>query len=193
MPTIKVNVELNLPTAMPPKLLQLLSFNKKSELENFCKGLSITKEEFFALVLHCGQCGYLHQIAYHRREPEHLRFDPTKIWPMGTYKPGDKLHDADAKEMNKTTQLLKDRRLMTAHLFVDSQGRWHLFYFDQRDTSGDHWRHGPHVHFANYLWPEFSLERVRTVFSDPNGSLNGTIHIRFIEDDMPRVDPSPPT
>src|SRR5205814_5204539 len=112
-------------------MVQLLSIDKKAELKRFTNSLTILKSEFAALILNCAQFGYLHQMTYHIREPEHLQLKVEDFWAMGKYKPGDMLDEKDQKSMRKTTQLGRDRRLMTAHLFV-APARWHIFYFDQR-------------------------------------------------------------
>jgi hypothetical protein len=179
MPTLKVKVNLELPSSVPEKLVKLLSIDKKSELQKSCEDISISKEELFALIVNCGQLGYFHDMRTYRREPQHLQFDPTKIWPMGKYKPRDKLDEVDQKLMDKVTHLGKERRIMVVHVFIASAERWHIFYFDQRDTApNNHWKFGPHIHFANYLWPEYSLEKVLKIFSTPDGALGSNIHIR---------------
>ena len=50
--------------------------------------------------------------------------------------------------------MLRDRRHRAAHLLYTADlAHWSLFYFDQRDTraAGNHWRHGPHLHFVSSI------------------------------------------
>lgn len=161
----------------------MLEFKKKSHLKRYCDALTIWSSDFAALILNCHRHRYLHQMTEHIKEPRHLHPRPSEWWPVGKYKPGDPLEPGDQQILTRLNQLLRDRRLMTAHLFTSAQ-RWHVFYFDQRDLAPrgeNHWEHGPHVHFANGLWPHLSLAGVREQLDDPRGGIGGTFHVRFAQ------------
>lgn len=78
--------------------------------------------------------------------------------------------------------MLDERRLVNGHMFfTPDQSNWHFFYFDQRDIDryNNHWIHGPHVHYLNYLWPRRTAESVWTEFVSGNPSMKGALHIRY--------------
>jgi hypothetical protein len=83
--------------------------------------------------------------------------------------------------VRKINQIFKDRRLLVSHLF-SNPNRWHLFYFDQRDTQKDrqnHWKRGSHIHFVNDLWPGYDPQKLWDVFSRADASAGGKLHIPF--------------
>jgi hypothetical protein len=178
--TINVKVNLDLPTTVPEKMVRLLGIDKKAELQRYCDSISVTTEDLASLIMNCGQLGYVHDM----RTYEKRYIDPpdlTKLWPMGKYKPGDTLDKTDQKLSRKMGSVFSQRRLMTVHVFVAAPDRWHVVFFTQNDMQGEHWEHGPHVHFANYLWPEYLLDSVLKIFSDPTGWLGGSIHLRYLD------------
>jgi hypothetical protein len=175
--TIHVKVDLDLPTTVPEKMVRLLAIDKKSELQRYCDSISVTTKDLASLNMNCGQRGYVHDMrAYEKRFIDPPDF--SKLWPMGKYNPGDKAHQ---KLVSKMGSVFSQRRFLTVHVIVASPHRWHVVFFTQNDMQGEHWERRPHVHFANYLWPEYSLDKVLKVFSDPAGWLSGSIHLRYLD------------
>lgn len=181
MPTINVNVNMEVSPELPEKLARLFSIEKKSELQRYCENIDVSKDELFALITNCRQLGYIHDMrAYEKRYVDAPDF--SKLSPIGTYKPGDTLNANDQKIFRKASAAMSQRRFQTVHVFVAPADRWHVLYFTQNDMQGEHWQHGPHVHFANWLWPEYTLDGVLKTFSDPTGWLHGSIHLRYSDE-----------
>lgn len=165
------------------KFIKLFAIQKKSELEKYCSGLTITQEDLVQLILWSQLIGYAHNRC-------HLEYQPIEAQPA----PRDleALHSSDdviraerlRKLVNKFKNLFEVRKYLSAHLFV-SPSRWHLFYFSFRDIDGEgknHWRHGSHVHFLNDLWPHYRLEQLYDLlFSGRWTQVSDSIHIRFTE------------
>ena len=141
---------------MPASLLKLFSFEKKQELERYCRDVTIRSEDFFALVLACELSGepFRHEISYRDKMPEHLVPSEPEIEALKGTPAGSLLTGGAAKAARKMSQLFKDRRYLVGHLFFTlDYSKWHFFCFDQRDleTRGNHWKEGSHVHFVNWL------------------------------------------
>lgn len=166
-------------------LRRLLGLEKKREVQNLARSLRITGDDFVSLILSCErlESGYIHLIHHRDIVPEHLRLTANDLQTMGDgVEVGKQLEGGARKVFNKITQTFKDRRLLTGHLFISGDGtRWHFFYFDQRDYApgANHWVQGAHMHFVNYLWPEFTAEEIAVQFTNGNPSMGGSIHIRF--------------
>lgn len=102
---------------------------------------------------------------------------------MGKAKVGTMPPDV-AKAFGKITQIFKDRRLLNGHMFLCPQtGRWHFFYFDQRDTDvrDPHWEHGAHIHFVNWLWPGLTGQGVLETFASAKPKFKGALHLRYLD------------
>jgi hypothetical protein len=163
----------HLEVPVPTYLVELLSFKSKAELEKYSREIEITSHDFAVLVWNAGSIGYKHIIQHHDFQPKHLQPTDADITA---------LHNNNAQPfMRKISQIFKDRRLLVSHIFYNS-ARWHLFYFDQRDTDEDrknHWKRGSHIHFVNDLWPGYDPEKLWDIFSRADASAGGKLHIPF--------------
>lgn len=100
---------------------------------------------------------------------------------MSSVTVGETLAGDALKFITKITEGLEERRYLVAHVFFNAE-KWHLFYFDQKDFGHlrkQHWKEGTHIHFVNYLWPQYSIERLWEVFNARDASVGGKLHIRY--------------
>ena len=168
-------------SGVPEYLQKMLEIDKKSELEKYCKSIVITQEDFARLVLSSHTMGYLHQIKYHDFVPSHLWPTDEERNALGLSKAGESLSAPAKKFVSKISEIFNERRYLVAHIFYN-QNKWHLFYFDQRDMEnmrGNHWKEGVHVHFVNYLWPNYDINKLWENFDKKDASAGDKLHIRF--------------
>lgn len=161
---------------VPSYLQELLSISKKSELEKFVRGIEITKRDFVTLVANAPSIGYLHDIKHHEFRPPDARVDVDLLRGPDKEKSRKSLRTVVA-QLNR---MFDQRRLLTAHAFFNSS-RWHIFYFDQRDrkSTPNHWEYGPHIHFVNFLWPNYDPVKLWEAFRESGTRVKGRLHIRF--------------
>ena len=167
--------------SIPEQLVELLYIEKKSVLEKFAKKLEISQGDFVALVSNAQTVGYFHQIKYHDFQPQHLQPTDEEISGLGKKTSDGKISNEGQKFIRKVSQLFEQRRRLVAHIFYNPS-RWHLFYFDQRDTnnrSPNHWNYGSHIHFVNDLWPGYDRNDLWNLFDKADASIGGKLHIRF--------------
>jgi len=165
------------------KVLQLFEFDNKRELEKYCRNLTIDSEDFFFLIVAAqqGLIGYSHRIHHRDIVPKELRLERSSLTPIETDETG-KLKGRSLKYFRKVSQIFRDRRYLVGHMFASRINlQWHLFYFDQRDhsVSSNHWEHGPHIHFINWLWPNHSMKSLWTEFISEKPNIRGALHIRY--------------
>ncbi len=169
---------------VPDHLQKLLEIDKKAELVKYSKNLVIEKEQFAMLVHNCHRIGYRHARKTKDFVPEHLHPNNEEVASLSSIKTGETLSKDALKFVQKISQSFKQRRLLVAHVFYnDSQ--WHIFYFDQRDLEDfekNHWKEGSHIHFVNYLWPDYNPSDLWVLFDKANASIGGKIHIRFLQE-----------
>lgn len=174
-----------LTTSVPQVFIDLFSIEKKSVLESFCKGITVTDHEFCMLVDNCNSYGYRH-IPKWREHYTHLLSDHDieSIRSLGVT-PDKSLFN---KIRRKTKALFNERRSVAAHFFVSSLNKWHLIYFSHDDAyvkEGNHWkstsqRSGTHFHFVNYLWPEYNINMLWDKFNVRRQSISGSVHVAFL-------------
>jgi hypothetical protein len=168
------------------RLMKIFSFEKRKDLERYCRDLTIRSDDFFALVLTC-ECSskpFVHEISHRDKVPTHLvpsdsEIEALKSTPAGTLLSGDA-----AKAARKMSQSFEDRRYLVGHMFfTPDYTKWHFFCFDQRDleSTGNHWKEGSHVHFVNWLWPGQDAKSVWSNFVTEDDRPARAIHLRFIE------------
>jgi len=167
----------------PQPLAMLFLIDKKQELINFCKTITITGQDIYEHRLAC-EGGLL---------PWHHHFCHQDMLPTGV-----ELTDSEAdalslqwvepsnpktvKAMNKLRHLFDVRRYFVGHLFYSYDHlNWHLLYFDQRDIDNNtnHWEHGSHIHLINYLWPNYDLQSVFNATKSNKPHFSKSLHIRF--------------
>lgn len=165
-------------------LLKIFSFEKKRELEQYCRRLVISIEHFADLVLSCEMSGrpFLHKISYRDRQPKHLHLSEEDIKALGDNGVGP-LTPAAAKAVRKMGQMFEERRYLVGHIFyVADLSKWHFFCFDQRDLEHrkpNHWREGSHVHFINWLWPGQDARSMWSNFVEGDYRPGDALHVRF--------------
>ena len=169
-----------LESEVPEYLHKMLEIEKKSELEKYCKNLIITQEALFKLITSSHKIGYLHQIKHIDFVPPHLKPTGKEKEALSSAKAGETLAGDAKKLVNKISQIFKERRLLSVHVFCNNT-KWHLFYFDQDDMEerNNHWKHGPHIHFVNYLWPNLDINNLWKLFNKVESSAAGKLHIRY--------------
>ncbi|HXP80906.1 MAG TPA: hypothetical protein VN976_13455 [Verrucomicrobiae bacterium] len=165
-------------------LLKLFEFDKKRELERYCRSTVISKSDFANLVLACEMSGvpFLHQISYRDIVPEHLHLSDIDHKALADNGVGP-LGPEAAKAVRKMAQIFEERRYLVGHMFHNpDRSRWHFFCFDQRDLEErrpNHWKEGSHVHFMNWLWPNQDAQTVWSGFVTGNYKPGSSIHLRF--------------
>lgn len=170
-------------------LANLLNFEKKREVEKYCRALEVRSGAFTNLIL-CGRTGALHPYQYACRfrhdMPSHLNPTQAEIHAAGRVKVGPlRGQGAASKFFRKIFQSYEERRLFAAHLFYSPCQRWwHLFYFDQRDRSEyrNHWRHGPHIHYTSDMFTHHPLPTAWEHVCDGHTNLLKGLHLRYIDD-----------
>jgi hypothetical protein len=166
---------------VPQHLQDLLAITKKSELQKFCRQLTISQHDFAILVWNSATIGYQHQLQNHEFQPDHLQPTQEEIAGLGRRSADGKISDEGQRFFRKIRQLFKDRRILVSHIFFNS-ARWHVFYFDQRDLAegnSQHWKEGTHVHFVNDLWPGYDPKDLWSLLKQADASIGGKLHIRF--------------
>jgi hypothetical protein len=173
---------------VPNYLQELLSISKKSDLEKFARDIEITNHDFVTLVRNAASIGYLHDLQHHEFLPTDARFD------------ADLLRGPDKEQrrrnlrrvLGQINRIFNQRRLFTAHIFWNSE-RWHVFYFDQRDrqSSNNHWEHGPHMHFVNFLWRNYNPAKLWETLQEAETKVRGKLHIRY-DPQEPEIAPGSP-
>jgi hypothetical protein len=167
-----------------PALLKLFEFDKKRELERYCRATVISGTDFANLVMACGllRIPFWHKLHYRDILPEHLNLSEADHKALTDNDVGP-LGPAAAKVVRKMGQLFEERRYLVGHIFYNPDlTKWHFFCFDQRDLEDrrpNHWKEGSHVHFMNWLWPRQDAQSVWTEFVKGNYRPGNSIHLRF--------------
>lgn len=166
------------------KLLGLFNLGRKREIERYCQNLIITSEDFAKVLLASRITGLgPYRYACHFREitPDELKLRENELTSLGKSEPGPLKGDA-LKSVRKIDQMFRDRRLLSVHLFyTHSQNYWHMFYFDQRDyqSSRNHWKHGPHIHYSHDSFTKVSLNDIWSLIVAEKPVFPPSIHIRY--------------
>jgi hypothetical protein len=181
-PPIKIeNLDFNL-----ERVLKIFSFEKKGDLEKYCRSVVISSRDFFALVVACEltRNPFSHEISYRDKVSEHLNPSDSEIQALKSTPAGTLLTGDAEKAVRKMSQMFEERRYLVGHMFFTPDlSKWHFFCFDQRDleTKGNHWKEGSHVHFVNWLWPVQDAKAVWSNFVTEDLRPGGAIHLRFTE------------
>jgi hypothetical protein len=165
-------------------LLKVFEFEKKRELERYCRNTVISGSDFADLILACECSGvpFLHRINYRDIVPDHLFPSDSERKALEDNGPG-LLGPEAAKAVRKMGQLFEERRYLVGHMFYTlNLSIWHFFCFDQRDLEDrrpNHWKEGAHVHFMNWLWPKQDAQSVWSNFVNGNYRPGNSIHLRW--------------
>jgi len=172
-------------------LLKIFTFDRKADLERYCRDLVVYQSDFVAFVLACdaGRLPLRHKIHFRDYVPEHLEPSESQREALAANGVGPLKGEA-LKMVRKMFQLFEERRHLVGHMFFTPDlSEWHFLYFDQRDvTEGgpNHWKGGSHVHLLNWLWPEYSAESLWNTFTSGRAKPGGSFHIRYSSrDDEP--------
>ncbi len=166
-------------------LMKIFSFERKKDLEQYCRDLIVSSEDFFRLVLACECSGmpFLHGISYRDKVPTHLIPKDAEIEALKNTLAGTILTGEAAKAVSKISQGFEERRYLVGHMLqMPDHSRWHFFCFDQRDLSlqGNHWEKGWHVHFVDWLWPNLKADSVWSNFAHDDNRPGASLHLRFV-------------
>lgn len=172
-----------IPPPVPENIKVLFAIKKKRELVKYIRDLKITGGDFDELIRGCNSIGYIHIPQFHEFIPPHLSIDAEVL-----RKCVDIAHPKEMRKMRRRVSALFDeRRIVAAHIFINEQGLWHLFYFSHIDTNksnDNHWEHGTHMHFVNYLWPRLDIKKIWAEFSKTRWKeIPDSKHIRFASDE----------
>lgn len=170
-------------------LLAIFEIRDKAELAAHLKTVTITKSDLANLILACQfeRITLCHFPVFRHHHPTHLALNDKDLTALATNGVGEFTPRAK-KTVNKISQMFDQRRLLNAHMFWPPHlpGDWHLFYFDQRDTSeaNNHWDNGGHIHLMNMLThpqidPNELLERI---LNEERPKLGGSFHVRWLDE-----------
>ncbi len=166
---------------VPEYLTKLLMITKKSKLKKYCRDITIFQEDFVKLIVNSDKIRYTHQRKYHDFIPSHLHPTDEERSALTSATVGERLEGGAKKFINKIKQIFEQRRYLVAHVFFNRE-RWHLFYFDQKDMGymiKNHWKEGMHIHFVNYLWPQYDIKELWELFNRADATAGGKLHIRY--------------
>ncbi len=157
---------------IPDKIQTLLGYTKKSKLAAYCARITISEDDLFLLMHNCSQIGYAHRSKFPEYVPESRKLTVSDRNVMSRNEP--------AKFVGKIHAIFEERKKYMVHLF-ESGEKWHCFYYTYKDMepmSKNHWKHGPHLHFVNYLWPDYRKRAVWESFDNRNNDIDG-VHVRL--------------
>ncbi len=151
--------------------------------EKYCREVVINSNDFANFILACemGNFPLLHQIHYRDYVPEHLYLNDKDTAALAA-NPGGLLQPDARKAVRKIGQMFKDRRYLVGHIFyLPDLSKWHFFQFDQRDIEDgeNHWKEGAHIHFLNWLWPNYGAKTLWEDFTSGRAKINDSLHVRY--------------
>ena len=170
------------------ELTELFTLEKKRDLESYTRGKSMHASNLGDFILSCKYfpLGYGHFRVIHNTEPEHLKIGLENLDCLQPSRRSNKDNDRAIRKLGtRINQLFKDRRYLVSHFFPKlDASKWHLIYFDQRDTSkhDSHWKVGSHIHFVSSLWQNISIEEIWTKIHEEKPKFSSAIHISYIDD-----------
>lgn len=134
-------------------LLAIFEIADKGALQAHVAKMVLDGGDLASLILACdAESIPIGHVRVHRHfHPPHLDLTDENLQALASNGVGP-LSKAAKKTVNKVSATFRERRLFNAHFFwlAEYPREWHLFYFDQRDVAGDHWREGSHIHLMNY-------------------------------------------
>ncbi|MHC3128251.1 hypothetical protein OB03_13645 [Brevundimonas sp. GN22] len=168
------------------ELYRIFDLETKASLEAHLKVNTVLSHDFANLIWACQSAFVpLGHLPIHRNlTPSQLSLSSENLEALAQNGVGP-LQPAAKKTANKIMATFKERKLFNAHYFwrVDRPQEWHLFYFTQRDISGEHWDEGSHIHLINWLThPTLDIvPLLERVISEPKvPSLPSGIHVRYV-------------
>jgi hypothetical protein len=174
------------PTDHFPSLLELFNFRSKSEAMRHCAGLVVHRQDLVALILgaqHGALAPYRYANHFADNVPPHLLPSEAEHLAIQQNEVGKFQTHGARKFVSKIFQLFRARRVLAAHLFYTPNHRyWHLFYFDNRDTtkeSKNHWKYGSHIHYISDLWSTVSMEQAWAQVKSGHVAFSSKAHLRY--------------
>lgn len=166
-------------------ILKMFTFDKKRELEQYCRTIVIDSSAFANFIFACELTGspFIHEIHYRDHVPEHLHLSDKDSTALAANGVGLLQPDAQ-KAVRKISQMFKDRRYLVGHIFYTPDlSKWHFFQFDQRDLEDEqnHWKEGAHIHFLNWLWPNYDAKTLWASFTSGKAKMNDSLHVRYFD------------
>lgn len=157
-------------------IAELLSLERKKEVEKFAKKLTITTTDLDWFCEGCQRFGYVHDIVRHHFPSPVEEFSKKDLEQLSA---GNL--DGVVSKIAHVFFEQKNRVVRT----LQNGARWHVFYFSESDVASEesgaqHWEHGTHLHFVNHLWPHLSLGSVRAALAEHHSDIGGRLHIRFV-------------
>jgi hypothetical protein len=162
-------------------LLTLFTFDRKQSLETYARSLVLHTGAFADVVTACqqGLLPFRHRAHYERGVKAALvssHEEPQALTSNGV----SPLVPVARKAVRKLRNL--SRSWSAGHMFYTPDlHEWHFFAFDGRDqdsSNANHWAHGAHVHFVNWLWPHLQPEVLWSQFVSSRKKPGGSLHIR---------------
>lgn len=156
---------------IPEKLQTLLGHTKKSKLVAYSKRITISEQELVLLVHNCSQIEYTHRSKFLEYVPENRRLTESDRTLIRQSEP--------KKFIGKIRAIFEERKNYMVHLF-ESEKIWHCIYYTYHEMEADNnqFKYGPHLHFVNYLWPEYTKRKVWESFDKREHNIKG-VHIRL--------------
>lgn len=163
---------------IPKDIDALLTASSKREVERIAKALTITENDLFLLVHNHAQKGFTYRSRFPDFVPDHLQ-----------------ITDIDREDMRagvlgrisrKFTSLFTFRKFIHVHM-LEAREQWHCLYFSYADideSTANHWKHGPHLHYVSHLWPRLDPQRVWEGFDKRRGRVSAGVHIRLLPFDF---------
>lgn len=163
--------------------LKLFTFDNRRALERYARSLVIHSADFVAFIETCkrGVLPLRHRAHYSERLPEHLALTQDDHQALRRNGVGP-LKPRAAKTVRKVFQTFKERQTLAGHMFfTPGLHEWHFFALDQNDLLDDrknHWAHGAHFHFVNWLWPQLDPREVWSRLVIQREKPGSSLHVR---------------
>lgn len=169
------------PPRFPESIARLFSLNTKAEVTKYVQGLTIHQDDLVCAIAYPSLGGYAHMRGHYEWQPDDAQLTPDDIDIVRD----EGRHHEIGRFVAKLNNWRETRKHLSAHLFVQP-GRWHVLYFTFNDMEArepNHWKFGSHVHFVNYLWPQYKLEEMKgLLFGQRRTLISDSIHIRVSVD-----------
>ena len=173
------------PTPHFNSLLEVFNFRSKRELVRHSKNLVVHQQDLVALILVARKNAlgpYCYANHFAETTPDHLHTNEAERDAFAANDVGTFRTKEAQKFVSKTFQLFRERRSLAAHFFYTPDHQyWHIFYFDNRDTSesNNHWKHGPHIHYVSDFWTELSLGETWQQINRGEMDFPNKLHLRY--------------
>jgi hypothetical protein len=174
-------------TSAIPELIELLNAPDRATAEAICRSLVISDDDLVQFLL-AARVGLLEPYRYATHFTDYIASDASiesiELTPIASSEVGPMSRPA-VKAFRRIEHAFNVRRLFAAHLlYTPGHTRWHLFYFDQRDSQVDsnHWKAGgAHIHYSRESYSRSSLREVWGKVCAPSPEVPGHTYIRYVE------------